>query len=139
MYPEIHLSGYDEIDFDKIPKDTYVVYIGHHGDKAVSRADLIIPTPCFTEKEGIYVNLEGRAQVSRQIKLPIAQVEHSFMFFNKVLNEMGHKIDFKNFQDLRNMMFNQHPNLEKINKIYLEKSLKPKSINAKFNIISIIN
>ena len=138
-YGLLILFGADEIDFDKIPKDTYVVYIGHHGDKAVSRADLIIPTPCFTEKEGIYVNLEGRAQVSRQIKLPIAQVEHSFMFFNKVLNEMGHKIDFKNFQDLRNTMFDQHPNLEKINKINLEKNLKPKSINAKFSKNNILS
>ena len=125
-YELLILFGADEIDFDKIPKNTYIVYIGHHGDKAVSRADLIIPTPCFTEKEGIYVNIEGRAQVSRQIKLPIAQVEHSFMFFNKVLNEMGRSIDFKNFQDLRNAMFDQHPNLEKINKINIEKNLKAK-------------
>ncbi len=138
-YELLILFGADEIDFDKIPKNTYIVYIGHHGDKAVSRADLIIPTPCFTEKEGIYVNIEGRAQVSRQIKLPIAQVEHSFMFFNKVLNEMGHSIDFKNFQDLRNAMFNQHPNLEKINKINIEKNLKPKSINAKFSKNNILS
>ena len=61
------------------------------------------------------------------------------MFFNKVLNEMGHKIDFKNFQDLRNTMFDQHPNLEKINKINLEKNLKPKSINAKFSKNNILS
>ena len=59
--------GADEIDFEKIPDGTFVIYQGHHGDKAVSRADLIIPTPCFTEKEGIYVNMEGRVQISRQV------------------------------------------------------------------------
>ena len=39
--------------------------------KLLISADVIIPMPCFTEKEGIYVNLEGRAQISRQIKMPI--------------------------------------------------------------------
>ena len=45
----------------KFLKSTFVIYFGHHGDKAVKRADLIIPMSCFTEKEGIYVNLEGRS------------------------------------------------------------------------------
>ena len=29
---------------------------------------------CFTEKEGIYVNLEGRPQISSQVKFPIEGV-----------------------------------------------------------------
>ena len=74
----------DEINFDKIPKKTFVIYHGHHGDKAVKRADLIIPMSCFTEKEGIYVNLEGRPQISSQVKLPVEGVNHSWEFFKKL-------------------------------------------------------
>ena len=65
----LYLFNADEIDFERIPKKTFVIYQGHHGDRAVKRADLIIPTSCFTEKEGIYVNLEGRPQISRQINM----------------------------------------------------------------------
>ena len=59
------LVSADELDLKKIPKKTYVVYFGHHGDRAVKRADLIVPISCFTEKEGVYVNLEIRPQISR--------------------------------------------------------------------------
>ena len=69
-YKILYLLSADEIDFDKIPKKTFVIYHGHHGDRATKRADLIIPMSCFTEKEGIYVNLEGRSQISKQVKFP---------------------------------------------------------------------
>ena len=55
--------------------------------------------PCFTEKEGIYVNLEGRAQISRQIKMPISDVEHSWEFFNKLLTEIGIEREYNSLQD----------------------------------------
>ena len=132
-YKILLLFGADEIDFDKIPKSTFVIYIGHHGDNAVARADLIIPTPCFTEKEGIYVNLEGRAQISRQVKHPIAQVEHSFKFLNKLLHKMEIKADFNDFDQLRTSMFNKHPNLMNINKLNVEKTFEPKTAASKFS------
>ena len=80
--------------------------------------------PCFTEKEGIYVNLEGRAQISRQIKMPISNVDHTYEFFNKLLTEMDIEREHKTFQDLRNLMFNQYPNLMKINECKSEKTFK---------------
>ena len=132
-YKILLLFGADEIDFDKIPRSTFVIYIGHHGDNAVARADLIIPTPCFTEKEGIYVNLEGRAQISRQVKHPIAQVEHSFKFLNKLLRKMEIEVDFNDFDQLRTSMFNKHPNLMNINKLNVEKIFEPKIATSKFS------
>ena len=132
-YKVLYLFDADEIDFSKIPKDTFVIYHGHHGDKAVSRADVIIPMPCFTEKEGIYVNLEGRAQISRQIKMPISNVDHTWEFFNKLLTEIGIERDYNSLQDLRNLMFNQYPNLMKINECKSEKMFKVKSVKKSFS------
>ena len=80
-YDVLYLLSADELDFDRIPSKTFVIYQGHHGDRAVKRADLIIPTSCFTEKEGIYINLEGRPQISRQIKMPISGVNDTWIFF----------------------------------------------------------
>ena len=58
----IILLGADEIDLNKINKNAFVIYIGHHGDKAAEIADIILPAPAFTEKNATYVNLEGRVQ-----------------------------------------------------------------------------
>lgn len=45
-----------------MPKDCYVIYIGHHGDNGASIADAVLPGAAYTEKQAIYVNTEGRAQ-----------------------------------------------------------------------------
>ena len=56
------LLGADEFDTSKIGANTFVVYQGHHGDKGAAAADVILPGAAYTEKEGTYVNTEGRVQ-----------------------------------------------------------------------------
>ena len=114
-YDVLYLLSADELDFDKIPSKTFVIYQGHHGDRAVKRADLIIPTSCFTEKEGIYVNMEGRPQISRQVKMPIAGVSNSWHFFQKLSKYLNvDQIGYENFSELRSIMFKETPHLSKI-------------------------
>jgi len=48
-----------------IPDDAFVVYQGSHGDAGASRADVILPATAYTETAGMWVNTEGRAQVSK--------------------------------------------------------------------------
>lgn len=47
---------------DQLPKDCFVVYIGHHGDAGATMADAVLPGAAYTEKQATYVNTEGRAQ-----------------------------------------------------------------------------
>ena len=56
------LLGADEFDTAAIGADTFVIYQGHHGDAARARADVILPGAAYTEKNGTYVNTEGRVQ-----------------------------------------------------------------------------
>jgi NADH-quinone oxidoreductase subunit G len=56
------LLAADEFDTSKIGADTFVVYQGHHGDTGAARADVILPGAAYTEKNGTYVNTEGRVQ-----------------------------------------------------------------------------
>ncbi|KAL1327373.1 hypothetical protein AAHE18_13G297500 [Arachis hypogaea] len=58
----VYLMGADDINLDKIPADSFVVYQGHHGDKSVYRANIILPAAAFSEKEGTYENTEGCTQ-----------------------------------------------------------------------------
>ena len=113
-YDVLYLFSADELDFEKIPSKTFVIYQGHHGDRAVKRADLIIPTSCFTEKEGIYVNMEGRPQISRQVKMPISGVSNSWNFFRKLSKYLNAEIGYENFSELRSKMFIEVPYLSRI-------------------------
>jgi NADH-quinone oxidoreductase subunit G len=113
-YDVLYLFSADELDFEKIPSKTFVIYQGHHGDRAVKRADLIIPTSCFTEKEGIYVNMEGRPQISRQVKMPISEVSDSWSFFRKFSKYLNAEIGYENFSELRSKMFTEAPHLSRI-------------------------
>jgi len=131
-FDTLFLVSADELDFEKIPKKTYVVYFGHHGDRAVKRADLIVPISCFTEKEGIYVNLEGRPQISRQIKLPLPSVDDFSEFVRKIGSSLNIELNFKTFEDLRKLMFLQNPNLSKINEISDSKLTENKKIKNNF-------
>jgi len=56
------LLGADEFDTAAIGPNTFVIYQGHHGDAGAARADVILPGVAYTEKEGTYVNTEGRVQ-----------------------------------------------------------------------------
>ncbi|KAG6400836.1 hypothetical protein SASPL_137680 [Salvia splendens] len=58
----VYLMGADDVNLDKTPEDAFVVYQGHHGDRGVYRANVILPASAFTEKEGTYSNTEGCAQ-----------------------------------------------------------------------------
>ncbi|KAK1832749.1 hypothetical protein QBC39DRAFT_329706 [Podospora conica] len=61
----VWLLGADEITAADLPKDAYIVYQGHHGDKGASLADIVLPGAAYTEKAGTYVNTEGRVQMTR--------------------------------------------------------------------------
>ncbi|OJJ44846.1 hypothetical protein ASPZODRAFT_134236 [Penicilliopsis zonata CBS 506.65] len=61
----VWLLGADEVSQAEIPKDAFVVYQGHHGDRGAEVADVILPGAAYTEKSGTYINTEGRVQVTR--------------------------------------------------------------------------
>ncbi|MGB7417690.1 MAG: NADH-quinone oxidoreductase subunit NuoG, partial [Erythrobacter sp.] len=64
--PRVLLSlGADEMDYAPFA-DSLKVYIGHHGDRGVHAADIILPAASYAEKDGTYVNLEGRVQYAEK-------------------------------------------------------------------------
>ncbi|KAL3719584.1 hypothetical protein ACJRO7_004540 [Eucalyptus globulus] len=58
----VYLMGADDINLKDIPDDAFVVYQGHHGDRSVYCANVILPASAFSEKEGTYENTEGCVQ-----------------------------------------------------------------------------
>jgi NADH-quinone oxidoreductase subunit G len=64
----LFLLGADEIALSA--SDAFVVYIGTHGDAGAHRADVILPGAAYTEKDGLYVNTEGRVQLGLRAVFP---------------------------------------------------------------------
>ncbi len=65
----VYLLGADEIDMERLG-DAFVIYQGSHGDAGAHRADVILPGAAYTEKDAIYVNTEGRPQMTGRADLP---------------------------------------------------------------------
>ena len=127
----LYLFAADEVDLESIPDSTFIIYHGHHGDYTAQRADIVIPTPCYTEKEGIYINIEGRPQISAQIRNPLPNVNDAWKFFTMILNKLNLDIGFTNYDELRNLMFEKHPHMKKIGNLSKVNNVKSKSINGK--------
>lgn len=58
----VYLLGEDTLDFTKCKKKPFVIYQGHHGTNGAHQADVIFPGLAYSEKNGTYVNTEGRVQ-----------------------------------------------------------------------------
>lgn len=52
-------------DLYNVSDDSFLIYLGHHGDLAAPRANILLPTPAYTEKDALWVNCEGRWQRGR--------------------------------------------------------------------------
>ena len=128
----LYVFGADDFDFSKISEKTFVVYQGHHGDKIAQRADLIVPSPCFTEQEGLYLNTEGRPQISAQLSTPLPKVNFAWSFFLEVTKKLNLDMKFSNFNELRRLLFDTYPHFEKIDIIKTSNFTKSKKFHEKF-------
>jgi len=58
----VFLLGADNFRHEDIPEDAFVIYLGTTGDEGAYYADLILPGCSYLEKQGTYVNTDGRVQ-----------------------------------------------------------------------------
>jgi len=106
------LLGADEIDLKTIPRETMVVYIGHHFDKAARRADIVFPGSAYTEKDSTYVNLEGRVQRTKVAARAPGEAKEDWAILNELTSYLckGHSYsEPKTLEDLRGRMMSYNP------------------------------
>ena len=129
----LYLYAADEIDFNNIPEKTFIIYHGHHADKGAQKADLIIPTSCYTEKEGIFINAEGRSQISYQVKEPLLNVKHAWSFFIDLAKSFKINLGYSNFDELRRILFNLYPHTQNIDLVEKTSFIKSKKSSGAFS------
>ena len=106
----VYLLGADEIDMERLGK-AFVVYQGSHGDAGAHRADVILPGAAYTEKEGIYVNTEGRPQMTARAVFPPGEAREDWKILRALSGVLGQPLPFDSLQTLRAKMFEAHPHL----------------------------
>ena len=106
----VYLLGADEIDMDRLG-DAFVIYQGSHGDRGAHRADVILPGAAYTEKDGTYVNTEGRAQMTARAIFPPGDAREDWTILRALSAVLGNALPFDTLQALRAKMYAAHPNL----------------------------
>ncbi len=103
--------GADEMNYEAF-KDSFKIFIGHHGDAGAHAADVILPGAAYTEKNGTYVNLEGRVQRSHKAIFAPGDAREDWSILRALSDVMGKTLPFDSFEELRAKMAKDHPELD---------------------------
>ncbi|HZD25032.1 MAG TPA: molybdopterin-dependent oxidoreductase, partial [Alphaproteobacteria bacterium] len=109
----IWLLGADEIEMARLGQ-AFVVYQGHHGDAGAHRADVILPGAAYTEKEGTWVNTEGRAQAGLRVVFPPGEAREDWAILRAFSQVIGKTLPYDNLDQLRARMHAVAPALAAI-------------------------
>jgi NADH-quinone oxidoreductase subunit G len=103
------LLGADEFDTSGIGADTFVVYQGHHGDRGAARADVILPGAAYTEKNGTYVNTEGRTQRGYMAVPPPGEAREDWKIIRAFSQLIGRTLPYDTIEAVRARLAQLNP------------------------------
>ncbi len=103
----LFLLGADEID--TADSDAFVVYLGTHGDNGAHKADVILPGAAYTEKAGIYVNMEGRVQLANRAIFPKGEAREDWAILRALSDRLGATLPYDSLTALRRKLIADHP------------------------------
>jgi NADH-quinone oxidoreductase subunit G len=112
----LFLAGADEIDTTNL-SNTFVVYMGSHGDAGAARADVILPGAAYTEKSATYVNTEGRAQMTERAAFPPGDAREDWAIIRALSDHLGATLPWDNLQELRAAMYKIAPQLAALDQV----------------------
>ena len=109
--PKVLLSlGADEVDYSAFD-GALKVYIGHHGDKGAHAADIILPAASYAEKDGTYVNTEGRVQFAEKAVFAPGDAREDWTILRALADALGVSVGFDSFAGLQGAMIKAVPAL----------------------------
>ena len=106
------LLGADEVDLSAT--DAFVVYIGTHGDAGAHRADVVLPGAAYTEKNGLYVNTEGRVQMGQRAVFPKGEAREDWAILRALSGYLGATLPYDTLDQLREKLYSDHPTFGQI-------------------------
>jgi NADH-quinone oxidoreductase subunit G len=110
----VFLLGVDEFD---VAPGAFVIYIGTHGDRGATRADVVLPGAAYPEKSAVYVNTEGRVQMATRASFPPGDAREDWAILRALSDVLGRKLPYDSLAALRLALFKAHPHLQRIGQI----------------------
>ena len=95
--------GADEIDYSDFAS-SFVIYQGHHGDAGAHHADIVLPGAAYTEKDGIYLNTEGRVQYANRAAFPPGEAREDWAILRAVSGAIGKSIGMDSLAEVRDAL-----------------------------------
>ena len=112
----VFLLGADEIDTSGLA-NSFVVYLGTHGDAGVRHADVILPGAAYTEKNGTYVNTEGRVQLGIRSHFPPGEAREDWTILRALSDVLGQTLPYDNLGQVRARLVEAAPHFELIDQV----------------------
>ena len=106
----VFLMAADEFDTTKLRK-AFVIYLGSHGDAGAEVADVVLPGAAYSEKDGLYINTEGRVQEGLKAIFPPGDARHDWTILRALSDVLGKPLPFDSFGELRARLFADLPHL----------------------------
>ncbi len=108
----IYLLGSDNLEIKK--KDEFIIYQGSHGDRGAEIADVILPSPAYTEQNNLFVNLEGRVQECRKASYPPGDSMEDWKIFNLLYKKLKNEKLFYRYEDLKESAIKEITNFSQV-------------------------
>ena len=108
----LFLLGADEIDASR--SKAFKVYLGSHGDAGAHGADVILPGAAYTEKSGLYVNTEGRVQMTERVVFPKGEAKEDWAILRALSERVGQTLPYDSLNQLRAVLMADHPTFGRV-------------------------
>ena len=114
----LYMLGADEFDARaSIGWKTFVIYQGHHGDHGALRADVVLPGAAYTEKDGIYLNTEGRVQYARRASFPPGDAKEDWKILRALSEALGQTLPYNTQAELRDRVLDEFKHMSVVDSI----------------------
>ncbi len=125
----IYLLGADELPMDRLGH-AFVVYQGSHGDAGAHRADVILPGAAWTEKDGLFVNFEGRVQEAQRAAFPPGEAKEDWAILRALSDVLGKPLPYDNLESLRAAIVAEAPHFANLSALPRQEGAAPAVWNA---------
>jgi NADH-quinone oxidoreductase subunit G len=125
----IYSLGADEFPADKLGC-AFVVYQGSHGDAGAHNADVVLPGAAYTEKDGLYVNFEGRVQEAERATFPPGEAKEDWAILRALSEVLGKRLPYDNREALRAAIVAEAPHFAVLDKAPVHSGADPAIWNA---------
>jgi len=127
----LYLVGSDNLEIKK--KNEFIIYQGSHGDRGAEIADVILPSPTYTEQDGLFTNLEGRVQECSKASYPTNEAMEDWKIFNLITKGLYKTNMFESFLSIRKLALKELPMFSEINFLPLKNKEKTNNEISSFD------